>query len=65
MDWQQELRGIVHGSTLIPTFDEWLDATGYRQYARSAYTGNVNLQATAMNALYDYYQAEMRKRFTS
>ena len=62
MDWQDELDEIVRSRSLIPTFEQWLDATGYREYVRSICTGSVNLQATAMNALYEYYQAEMRKR---
>jgi hypothetical protein len=62
VDWEQELTEIIQATSLIPTFEQWLDATGYREYARAAFTGNVNMQATAMNALYDYYQTEMRKR---
>ncbi len=63
MDWQHELVEIVQSSTLTPTFDQWLDATGYREeYARHICSGPVNLQATAMNALYDYYEAEMKRR---
>jgi hypothetical protein len=64
-DWQHELKGIVQSSSLIPSFEEWLDATGYRAYACAIYAGNVNLQATAMRSLYDYYQTEMRARFPS
>ena len=62
MDWQQELRQIVQTESLAPSFEQWLGATGYREYARGICTGSINLQATAMNALYEYYQAEMRKR---
>lgn len=63
MEWQRELHKIVESNSLVPTFEQWLDATGYREYARSIYAGNINLQATAMNSLYDYYQTEMGKRF--
>jgi hypothetical protein len=62
MGWHEELQRIVQSQSLVPSFEEWLDATGYRRYARSAGTGSINIQATAMNALYDYYQAEMRRR---
>ena len=62
MDWKQQMHEIVESSSLVPTFEQWLDATGYREYARALCTGNINMQATGMNALYDYYQTEMRKR---
>lgn len=62
MDWQQELHQIVESRSLIPTFQEWLDTTGYSEYARGICAGSINVQATAMNALYEYYQREMRKR---
>jgi hypothetical protein len=61
MDWQRELHQIVKSSSLVPTFEQWLDATGYAELARAVLSGNVNLQSTAMNALYDYYQSEMRR----
>jgi hypothetical protein len=62
MGWEQELKKIAETSTLVPTFDEWLVATGNSTFARAALTGNVYLQARAINALYEYYQSEMRKR---
>jgi hypothetical protein len=62
MDWQRELQKIVQSSSLVPTFDQWLDATGYREYARRICAGSINVQATAMSALYDYYQGEMKRR---
>jgi hypothetical protein len=65
MDWQCELLKIVESSSLVPTFDQWLDATGYREYARHICSGPINLQATAMSALYDYYQTEMKRRQSS
>lgn len=63
MDWERELDQIVLSNSLMPSFEQWLDATGYREYARNIFACNVNLQATAMRSLYDYYEAEMRKRF--
>jgi hypothetical protein len=63
VSWQRELSEIIQSSSLIPTFEQWLDATGYCEYVRALRAGNVNKQATAMNALYDYYQSEMRARF--
>jgi hypothetical protein len=62
-NWQAQLLAIVQSTSLIPTFNEWLEATGYREYERSALSGNINLQATAIVALYDYYQIEMQRRF--
>ncbi len=62
MDWKQQLREITKSETLVPTFEQWLDATGYRDYARGIGAGSVNLQAHAMNALFDYYQSEIQKR---
>jgi hypothetical protein len=62
MDWQRELLKIVQTTSLVPTFDQWLDATGYREDARRICSGPINLQATAMSALYDYYQTEMKRR---
>jgi hypothetical protein len=64
MGWEQELEQIVQAGTLVPTFEEWLAATGNSTFARAALTGNVYMQARAMNALYEYYQSEMRKRFS-
>jgi len=63
MAWQRELHEIVESNFLVPTFEQWLDATGYRKYASCIYAGNINLRATAMMSLYDYYRTEMRKRF--
>jgi hypothetical protein len=65
MDWQRELIEIVQSLSLVPTFEQWLDATGYREHARRIHYGSVNLQATAMSALYDYYQTEMKRRQSS
>ncbi len=64
MDWEYELHQIVQSNSLMPTFDEWLDATGYRKYALDLRSGSINLQATGMSALYDYYQNEMKRRHT-
>jgi hypothetical protein len=63
MDWQRQLSEISEKQSLVPTFDQWLDATGYREYERCISAGNVNMQAMAMRSLYDYYESEMRKRF--
>jgi hypothetical protein len=63
MSWERELQEIVKSSSLVPTFEQWLEVTGNSTFARAAMTGNVYLQARAMNTLYEYYQAEIRKRF--
>ena len=63
MDWQQQLNEVVQSSSLLPTFEQWLDATGYCEYVRNIRAGSINVQATAMSALFDYYQSEMRRRF--
>ncbi len=63
MDWQQQLNEVVQSSSLLPTFEQWLDATGYREYVHKIRAGSINVQATAMSALFDYYQSEMRGRF--
>ena len=62
MDWERDLKKIILSNSLMPSFEQWLAATGYNEYARNIFAGNVNLQATAMQSLYDYYQTEMRKR---
>ncbi len=62
MSWHDELRDIIESNSLVPSFDQWLDATGYRDYVSRIRSGPVNLQATGMNALYDYYQNEMKRR---
>ncbi|MBV8374475.1 MAG: hypothetical protein JO302_03100 [Candidatus Eremiobacteraeota bacterium] len=62
MDWERELEAIIRSSSLKPSFEQWLEATGYSDYARNISTCNINVQATAMRSLYDYYETEMRKR---
>jgi hypothetical protein len=63
MDWKRELGAIVQSNSLVPTFEQWLDATGNSDYARNICACNINLQAIAMRSLYDYYECEMRRRF--
>jgi hypothetical protein len=64
MNWEQELQDIVSSNSLEPTFEQWLEITGNSVFARAAMTGNVYLQARAMNTLREYYETEMRKRFS-
>lgn len=63
MEWERQLEAVVESNSLRPTFAQWLEATGYDEYARNIFGGNVNLQATGFASLYDYYEAEMRRRF--
>lgn len=62
MNWQEQLREIAESTSLTPSFDEWLDATGHRGYLQRIAAGSINVQATALNALYDYYKTEIALR---
>lgn len=62
MNWQEQLREIAQSTSLVPSFDEWLDATGHRIYVQHVGAGPINVQATALHALYDYYETEMKRR---
>lgn len=63
MEWELELEAVVRSNSLKPSFGQWLEATGYSEYARNVFAGSINLQATAITSLYDYYETEMRRRF--
>lgn len=59
MNWEAQLDDIVkHYVRPIPTFDEWIDTRGYRQYVSQIRNGSAENQARDLHSLYQRYLRE-------
>ena len=62
MNWQDQLQQIIHEQLPTPTFEHWLDTSGYRLEAdRIRLIPSPEMQARAMMTLYEYYQSHIRR----
>ncbi|HVA33868.1 MAG TPA: hypothetical protein VNG31_06945 [Candidatus Baltobacteraceae bacterium] len=63
MKHEQRLVAAVSDGSLLPTFEQWVESSGYRSLvdrirARATLTGQVY----AMRSLYDWYKRELLER---
>ncbi|MBV8489191.1 MAG: hypothetical protein JO199_01585 [Candidatus Eremiobacteraeota bacterium] len=63
MDFENRLIRIVSDGKALPTFEQWLDASGYRRLAdRICLQGTLRGKLMAMRSLYGYYKADLRNK---